>query len=78
VIISRPISIIASVAVKLKLFQDEDGRNREHGINTRRYQQSNSGLALKDKPQAQYKISLIFIHRILCPLLLCCVFWFRT
>lgn len=32
-IISRPTSVIASVATKIKLFQDEDGRNTEHGIN---------------------------------------------
>jgi hypothetical protein len=36
VIISRPTSIIASVAIRVELFQDEDGRNTEHGIKKRR------------------------------------------
>lgn len=61
---------MASVAIKVKPFQDEDGRNTEHGINTRRKRKSDSGLALKGKQQSQYKISLIFIHTILCHFLL--------
>jgi hypothetical protein len=44
VVISRLTSIITSVVIKIKRFQDEGGRNTEHGTDIRKQGQSNSDL----------------------------------